>query len=194
MAKQQIKAVIFDLYGVLALNGWQAFKTQHFTDRPEIWDQVFEIGRKVDAGLANYDELIQFTAEKAGESEETVRYQLEHTVANNELLAYIKTDLKPWYFIGILSNAHRAEVVSEIFSPEQEDLFTEIILSHHTGLVKPDTRMYETIAARLGVLPEECVFVDDQEQHVEGARAVGMQAIVYGDLVELKQALEPLLS
>lgn len=189
----QIKAVVFDLYGVLALNGWQAFKAKHFTDRPEVWDQVFEIGRKVDAGLASYDELVSFTAEKAGESQDTVRYQLEHTSANEALLEYIKTDLKPWYYIGILSNAHRAEVVSEIFNPEQEDMFTEIILSHHTGLVKPDTRMYEIIAANMGVLTEECVFVDDQERHVEGARNAGMQAVVFSDMAALKEALAPLL-
>lgn len=189
----QVKAVIFDLYGVLALNGWQAFKARHFTDRPQVWDQIFEVGRKVDAGLADYDELVRFTAEQAGETQETVRYQLEHTVANDALLAYIKTDLKPWYFLGILSNAHRAEVVSEIFSPQQEELFTEIILSHHTGMVKPDTRMYHVVAARLGVLPQECIFVDDQERHVEGATDAGMQAIVYRDVPALKQTLKGLL-
>jgi putative hydrolase of the HAD superfamily len=186
----QIKAVIFDLYGVLALNGWQAFKSKHFTDRPEIWDQVFEIGRKVDAGLADYDELIAFTAEQAGESPETVRYQLEHTSANDELLDYIKTDLRPWYSIGILSNASRSEVVSQIFTAEQEDMFTEIILSHHVGLTKPDTRMYEAIANKLGVLTEECVFIDDQERHVEGARSAGMQGLMYADVPTLRKELE----
>lgn len=190
----QVKAVVFDLYGVLALNGWQAFKARHFTDRIEVWDQIFEIGRKVDAGLADYDELIKFTAQQAGESEETVRYQLEHTSANTQLLDYIKTDLKPWYFIGILSNAHRAEVVSEIFTPEQEDMFTEIILSHHTGLVKPDTRMYEAIASKLGVLPEETVFVDDQERHIEGAKNAGMQGLVFTDVPTLRTDLERLLA
>jgi len=192
--KLPVKAVVFDLYGVLALNGWQAFKTHHFTDRPKVWDRVFEIGRKVDAGLASYDDLIQFTAEQAGETAETVRYQLEHTVANNALLDYIKTDLKRWYSIGILSNASRAEVVSEIFSPEQEDLFTEIILSHHVGLVKPDTRMYQAIADKLGVETTECVFIDDQERHVAGAKNAGMQGLVYTDVPSLKTALGKLLA
>lgn len=190
----QIKAVVFDLYGVLALNGWQAFKARHFTDRVDVWDQIFEIGRKVDAGLADYDELIKFTAEQAGESEETVRYQLEHTSANDQLLDYIRSDLKRWYSIGILSNASRAEVVSQIFTPEQEDLFTEIILSHHIGLTKPDTRMYEAIAGKLGVLTEECVFVDDQERHVEGAINAGMQGLVYKDIPTLRADLDRLLA
>jgi HAD superfamily hydrolase (TIGR01509 family) len=188
----QIKAVIFDLYGVLALNGWQAFKSKHFTDRVDVWDQIFEIGRKVDAGLANYDELIKFTAEQSGESEDTVRYQLEHTSANEQLLEYIRTDLKP-YSIGLLSNASRAEVISRIFTPEQEDMFDGIILSHHVGLLKPDTRMYDAIAAKLGALPEECVFIDDQERHVEGAQNAGMQGLVYTDMPTLRKQLGELL-
>jgi HAD superfamily hydrolase (TIGR01509 family) len=190
----QIKAVVFDLYGVLALNGWQAFKAHHFTDRVDIWDQVFELGRKVDAGLASYDELIAFTADQAGETKETVRYQLEHTSANDELLDYIKTDLRPWYSVGILSNASRSEIVSQIFTPDQEDMFTEIILSHHVGLVKPDTRMYEAMANKLGVLTEECVFVDDQERHVAGAQNAGMQGLVYVDVPTLKQQIGRLLA
>jgi HAD superfamily hydrolase (TIGR01509 family) len=189
----QIKAVIFDLYGVLALNGWQAFKTLHFTDRVEVWDQIFEIGRKVDAGLADYDELIKFTADQAGESEDTVRYQLEHTSANPTLLEYIQTDLKPWYNIGILSNASRAEVIGQVFTPEQEGMFDAIILSRHVGLLKPDTRMYEAIATKLNALPEECVFVDDQERHVEGARNAGMQGLVYTDTPTLREQLGKIL-
>jgi len=188
----QSKAVIFDLYGVLALNGWQAFKAKHFTDRIEVWDRIFEIGRKVDAGLSNYDELIKFTAEQAGESEDTVRYQLEHTSANEQLLDYIRTDLKPWYRIGVLSNASRSEIIGQIFTPEQEDMFDGIILSHHLGLLKPDTRMYDAIATKLGVLPEECVFVDDQARHVEGARNAGMQGVVYTDVPTLRTALKEL--
>jgi HAD superfamily hydrolase (TIGR01509 family) len=191
---RQVKAVIFDLYGVLALNGWQAFKAKHFTNRTDVWDQIFELGRKVDAGLADYDELITFTAKQAGESQETVRYQLEHTSANDELLDYIKTDLKRWYSIGILSNASRSEIVSQIFSPEQEDLFTEIILSHHVGLIKPDVRMYEAIAGKLGVQTEDCVFVDDQERHVAGAQNAGMQGLVYHDTASLKAELNTLLA
>jgi putative hydrolase of the HAD superfamily len=189
----QTKAIIFDLYGVLALNGWQAFKAKHFTDRVDIWDQIFQISRKVDTGLASYDELIKFTADQAGETEDTVRYQLEHTSANEPLLEYIRTDLKPAYRVGILSNASRAEVIGQIFTPEQEEMFDGIILSRHVGLLKPDTRMYDAIATKLDALPEECVFVDDQERHVEGARNAGMRGLVYADLPTLRKQLKELV-
>jgi len=180
------------MYGVLALNGWQAFKAKHFSDRVGVWDQVFELGRKVDAGLADYDELIRFTAEQTGESEATVRYQLEHTLPNDELLDYIRSTLKPHYKIAILSNAS-SDIAHHVFSPEQLELFDAIVFSHHVGLTKPQQGMYEAAASKLGVEPAECVFVDDQERHTTGAREAGMRAIVYSDVTAFKRELAQLV-
>ena len=44
-------------------------------------------------------------------------------------------------------------------------------------VLKPDPRIYRLATERLGVEPEDCLFVDDQPGNVEGARAVGMAAI-----------------
>lgn len=187
-----VRAIIFDLYGVLAQNGWQAFKTKHFATREDVWTKVFKLGRQVDAGQADYLELIRFTAEQTGESEQTVRYQLEHTLPNEALLEYIAATLKPHYRLGILSNASSTKVLDEVFTAEQKALFDVVTLSHHTGLTKPDTAAYEVIADRLGVGPEECLFVDDQERHVAGARSTGMRALVYTDVTSLKQEISTL--
>ncbi len=189
MSEMTVRAIIFDLYGVLAHNGWQAFKAKHFATREGVWTEVFKLGRRVDAGQADYAELIRFTAEQTGETEETVRYQLEHTVANDELFAYIAATLKPRYKLGVLSNASSTKVFDEVFTLEQAALFDVVTLSHHTGLTKPDGAAYETIAARLGVAPGECLFVDDQERHVAGARAVGMRALVYTDVASLEEEI-----
>jgi putative hydrolase of the HAD superfamily len=188
------KAVIFDLYGVLALNGWQAFKAQHFSKDPEAAEELFELGRQVDAGLAEFRDFVRLAAEQTGESEETVRYQLEHTAANEQLLDYISTELKPHYSIGILSNASSDDVLERVFTPEQRHSFDAVIFSHHVGHTKPAPEMYEAAAARLGVLPSECVFVDDQERHVAGARAVGMHGVLYEDLAQLRTELAGVLA
>jgi HAD superfamily hydrolase (TIGR01509 family) len=184
-----IRAIVFDFYGVLAINGWQAFKAEHFADREEVWDQVYQLGRQVDAGLSDYAELVRFTAEATGESEATVRYQLEHTVANTELLDFIAADLKGRYKLGILSNTSNDEVFSHIFTPDQLALFDEVTLSRHLGVAKPDTRVYEAMASKLDLLPKECLFIDDREHHVDGAREAGMRAILFTNVAELKGEL-----
>jgi HAD superfamily hydrolase (TIGR01509 family) len=185
-----VEAIVFDLYGVLAINGWQAFKALHFADRDDVWDQVYQLGRQVDAGLSGYAELIRFTVEATGENEETVRYQLEHTVANAELLEFIRTELLGRYKLGILSNANNDEVIGRIFTPEQQGIFDVVLLSHHVGMSKPDVHMYGVMAGKLDVPISECLFIDDREHHVAGAQAAGMQALLYTDIVGFKKDLE----
>jgi HAD superfamily hydrolase (TIGR01509 family) len=182
------RAIIFDFYGVLALNGWQEFKQRHFADRPEVWDQVYRLGRRVDAREVSRDELVAFTAKVSGQSEATVREQLDHSVANDELFDYIAADLHGRCKLGILSNAS-TNVVEHILSPEQAALFDAAVLSHHVGMTKPDVRMYRHIAEKLGVAPAECVFVDDQARHLAGAAAAGMQTILYTNFMQLKHDL-----
>jgi putative hydrolase of the HAD superfamily len=46
---------------------------------------------------------------------------------------------------------------------------------------KPDPRIYQLTCERLGVPPEASVFVDDNRDNVEAARAVGIEAVHFGD-------------
>ncbi len=50
-------------------------------------------------------------------------------------------------------------------------------VSCKTGVRKPDAEAYLGAARALGVSPAECLFIDDQDAMVAGARAVGMPAI-----------------
>jgi epoxide hydrolase-like predicted phosphatase len=58
-------------------------------------------------------------------------------------------------------------------------LFDAFVLSHREGCRKPDAAIYLLAAARLGVAPEACVFVDDIPVNVEGAEAVGMAGVLH---------------
>ncbi len=60
-------------------------------------------------------------------------------------------------------------------------LIDEAIFSCSVGVVKPDRRIYEIAAERLGVDPGECVFIDDRAEFVEGAIAARMDAHVLGE-------------
>jgi putative hydrolase of the HAD superfamily len=42
---------------------------------------------------------------------------------------------------------------------------------------KPDPAIYTALAARLGLPPERCLFIDDKARNVKGARAAGMRAL-----------------
>jgi beta-phosphoglucomutase-like phosphatase (HAD superfamily) len=51
-----------------------------------------------------------------------------------------------------------------------------VISSAEEGLAKPRPEIYRRAAARLGLPPEACVFVDDYEANVRAAEELGMRA------------------
>jgi putative hydrolase of the HAD superfamily len=58
-----------------------------------------------------------------------------------------------------------------------DELFDAVVISGEVGMRKPEPRIYRHTAARLGVEPSECVFVDDLRPNVVGAVDVGMVGV-----------------
>jgi putative hydrolase of the HAD superfamily len=79
-----------------------------------------------------------------------------------------------------------------------EELFDAVVISGDVGLHKPQPEIYVLGAERIGVAPEECVFVDDLRENCAGAEAVGMKAILHrgaeGTIPQLEELLEVPLS
>lgn len=180
-----VRAIIFDLYGVLGLNGWQDFKQQHFDGRWELWEPLRLLGQKVDAGEASDDEFAAAIAAATGETTATVRYQFEHTQANIELLEFIKNELRGKYKIGLLSNAS-SDVLPGIFTADQQGLFDARVMSVFVGIAKPDPTMFTLICEQMGVTPAECLMIDDQQRHLDIAAALGMKTVLYGSVEQVE--------
>ena len=49
--------------------------------------------------------------------------------------------------------------------------------SHEVGARKPDLRIYRRVLKKIGLRPEETVFIDDMKKFIAGARKAGMHAI-----------------
>ena len=62
-----------------------------------------------------------------------------------------------------------------------EELFEEVVDSSHVGMRKPERAIYELTCMRMGIEPDEAVFVDDNLDNVEAARAYGMEAVHFGE-------------
>ena len=84
--------------------------------------------------------------------------------------------------LGLLTNNAR-ELRSEWASLlDWESLFDEIIDSSEVGVRKPDPAAFLLALERCGqVDPERALMVDDFEVNVEGARAIGMKAVLVGE-------------
>jgi HAD superfamily hydrolase (TIGR01509 family) len=62
-------------------------------------------------------------------------------------------------------------------------------VSCQTGVRKPDPRAYLGPAQRLGVHPEDCIFIDDRAKNCRAAEAVGMPSILFESGPQLRTAL-----
>jgi putative hydrolase of the HAD superfamily len=74
-----------------------------------------------------------------------------------------------------------------------DELFDGVVISGEVGLHKPQPEIFRLAAGRLGLAPEECVFVDDLRENCEGAEAVGMATVLHrgaeGTLAVLQRLL-----
>jgi putative hydrolase of the HAD superfamily len=59
--------------------------------------------------------------------------------------------------------------------------FDWAILSCEVGSMKPDRAIYDAAIQRAGVAGQEVFFTDDRQENVEGARAVGIDAVQFVD-------------
>jgi epoxide hydrolase-like predicted phosphatase len=73
------------------------------------------------------------------------------------------------------------------------ELFDAVVISGEVGLRKPEPEIYRLAAERLGLAPQECVFVDDLAPNIRGAVQVGMVGVHYVDHDRVVAELEELL-
>jgi putative hydrolase of the HAD superfamily len=87
------------------------------------------------------------------------------------------------YKTALLTNISREgeALFRELFPVEE--LFDVVIDSSKVGLRKPDPEIYRLTCTRLGLAPEQCLFIDDLLCNVEAAGELGMETILCLDPV-----------
>lgn len=186
-----IRAIIFDCFGVVITDTLESAYTSLGGDFKKDLPKIRKILHAADSGkiasshpamgkLLGVSAATYATAVSAGR-------QIDH-----ELLDYINS-LRKKYKTAMLSNIGKGRL-PEIFGQGfLEQYFDEVVASSDIGYAKPEASAYEIVADRLGVRLDECVFTDDRPEFVDGAVAVGMQAILYQNLEQFKVGLSKIL-
>jgi len=100
--------------------------------------------------------------------------------------------LRPQYKVGLISNAWsglRVYISRNGFA----DIFDHMVISAEVGMMKPDPQIYYHALEQFGVIPQEAVFLDDFEENITGAQAIGMNAIHFTDPRQAIQQLKSML-
>jgi putative hydrolase of the HAD superfamily len=98
-------------------------------------------------------------------------------------------ELTKKYRIALLSN-FTYEWLEEVLARENlSPLFDIIFISSRHGSIKPEADAFRKVVELLQVAPHEAVFIDDRQMHVDAARNLGIQALLFTDVAQLRQDL-----
>ena len=105
----------------------------------------------------------------------------------NEVIVYLKARGFPLFLLSNTNELHFAHVIDRY---PIVHLMDEWILSFEVGAKKPKKRIYDAIFEKMDVRKEDVFYIDDIEQYVEQARAMGMRGLVFREADDLWKALE----
>jgi len=98
---------------------------------------------------------------------------------NKELADFLRS-LRPRYRTAILSNAPDG-ICAWIQRFQLDQAVDEVVISAEVRVSKPYPDIFQIAANRLGVQPEQTIFIDDEPRFIEGAQAVGMTGVLFID-------------
>jgi epoxide hydrolase-like predicted phosphatase len=198
-----VRAVLFDIGGVLELTpptGWfQRWADELGLHAGDLWLLIEDVSHAGTIGTIAEEDYVRAVETRLGLSPaDRDRFLADLWeeylgTPNTELIDWFAAQ-RPRYRTGIVSNSFVGARERERERYGFEDLCDTIVYSHEAGVAKPDPAIYLEACRRLDVAPGDAVFVDDVEEAVDGARAVGMTGVLHRDNASTITQLEALLA
>jgi putative hydrolase of the HAD superfamily len=204
-----IRAVIFDLGGVVLpspLDVFRAYEARRGLPHRFLSEVVIETGERGAWSRFERGELdvegfcVAFGAECAAAGGVVVVSDLLDEIGTGtgprpEMLAALRQIRAHGLATAALTNNWSIGDDHQMGThyPEMVALFDVVVESSVEGLRKPDPRIYELACDRLGVRPDQAVFLDDLGVNLKTARALGMTTIKVSDPASALTELETVL-
>lgn len=188
-----IKNLLFDLGGVIMdirrLNCVASFERLGMKDADSFLGEYSQKGPflQLEEGLISEAEFR--TAVRAMIDGEVSDEQID--MAFCDFLVGIPThrlvelrELKKSYNIYMLSNTNsimwRSRIAEEFRQEglEREDYFDGIVTSFEARSIKPDAKIFHTVVEKLGIKPEETLFLDDSQKNLDAASELGFHTLL----------------
>jgi epoxide hydrolase-like predicted phosphatase len=197
-----IKAVIWDIGGVIARTEDPAPRDQLAAElgvtRDRLNDLVFAgpEGSRAQLGEISVDALWTYVREelnlKDGDYPNLQECFFDGDTIDYQIVDFIRS-IKPEYITAVLSNAW--DDMREVLTNQWKiaDAFDSITISGEEGVKKPDRRIYEIVLDRIGVEPQEAVFVDDFIENIRAATNLGSRAIHFSSRDQAVRDIKKLL-
>jgi putative hydrolase of the HAD superfamily len=190
LMSDNMKAILFDLGGVYFQGGlkdlFQRYPSLSGEGRMEL------IHMHDDGVLKGRIEPAAFwdrASELAGVDAAEMREGYLRSIHPIEGMPELVKQLSGKYRLGIISgvDSERIDYLDQKYGFLEP--FEVRVFSYEMGTNKPDSVMYATAIEKLGLPPEETLFVDDDPRNLEPAKELGMSAIHFESVEKLKKDL-----
>jgi glucose-1-phosphatase len=188
-----IRGIVFDIGGVLEITpklGVNDKWEERLHLKPGELDQrLHEVWKGGSIGTISEAEVHRKIGEIIGMSAAQVNAYMDDVwkeylgTLNVELAEYFRR-LHKHFKTAILSNSFVGAREREEALYHFSEIADFIIYSHEVGVQKPDPHIYTLTCDRLGLSPNEVIFLDDREQAVDAARDHGIHGIVFKDTAQ----------
>lgn len=160
-----------------------------------IRDEIFSVKKylnDLDEGLMTYDEYKEMVINAVPDelrkyASVAVMYDIRvlPTISGMEkLLAKLQTDGYKLYIASNMNERHAKQMREHKLAKYFEDM----IFSAEIKTRKPYKEFFDSAFKKFGVKAEECMFIDDLAENVEGGEACGIRGFVFnGDALEAER-------
>jgi putative hydrolase of the HAD superfamily len=196
---QKIRALFWDVGGVLLTNAWdheerdQAVERfllgkDEFESRHKEMVPLFEEGR---LSLEEYLNRVIFFQPRTFSREEFKQFMFSLSKPKPQALE-LAHSLAAKYFMGTINNESRELNEYRIQNFGLADYFDVFVSSCYVGLRKPEERIYRLALDLTQHAPQECCFIDDRPANIEGAARAGFATVLMKDPQQLRRDLQDL--
>lgn len=196
-----IKNLIFDFGKVLICYDYKPLLKGLFGDDSERleFEKIFcglEFTQRCDLGVEPFIDIIREYQEKFPHWERQLQEfhdrQLDAMTIEMPGMRNLLTRLKAngYRLYGLTNWSSTVYPVIEKFSILQ--MMDDRLISSEEHLVKPDIAIYNRLCEKYGLVKEECLFTDDKQINIDGAKAAGMPAVLFTDVNQFEDDLTEL--
>jgi len=196
---QSIRSVISDLGKVILFFDNNIFLRKMMEVSPLSLEQMresifahFEIVENFDRGKLSAHQFYEKALERL---QAKISFEDFYNIYNdifslNPPVLNLLQKLKTRYRLVLLSNTDvmRFGFIRERF-PEIL-IFDDYVLSFEVGQIKPHPDIYRVALEKAEAKAEECLFIDDREDNIEGARQQGINSILFMNYNQLAASLK----
>lgn len=192
------KNIIFDLGNVVLDYNPVAYLKEKFNDNKVeeiILDTVFksEEWPMLDRGVITEEEAIERIVNRDINNKEFIEIVFENWYEMlrplNDTVMLIKELKNKGFNLYYLSNFHLKAFDYVIKKNEVFKLFDGGVVSFKEKLLKPEKEIYTKILEAYDLKADECIFIDDVFENVEGANKEGIKGIQFKNVKDLRKEL-----